>query len=87
VRGRVVAGAALTVTLLPEVAAACASCVTSAYGDQSFNWGYFGLLLLPFVLTATIGGVIAWSAGVRPRSLSEALGARVAALRHRRIPN
>lgn len=86
-RGRVVAGAALVLTLSPAVASACASCVASAYGDRSFNWGYFGLLLLPFVLTATIGGVIAWSAGVRPRSLSEALGARVAALRHRRSPN
>jgi hypothetical protein len=83
----VLAGAALVPALWPVVAAACASCVASAYGDRSFNWGYFGLLLLPFALTAVIGGVIAWSAGVRPRSLSVAVGARLAALRPPRLPH
>ncbi len=84
---RLLAGAALVLPLSPAVAAACASCVASAYGDQTFNWAYFGLIAMPFVLAAVLGGVIAWSAGIRPRSLSEAIGARLAALRPRRLPH
>lgn len=45
--------AAVTV-LVPTPAAACAVCVTSAYGDRSFNWAFAVLMLLPFAVAAGI---------------------------------
>lgn len=45
---------------MPRVAGACASCLSSAFGDQTYNWAYLGLMLTPLVLCAVIGGVIAW---------------------------
>lgn len=50
----------LAVILLPDPAAACATCVASAYGDRTFNWAYLGLMLTPFAVALTIGGVLAW---------------------------
>ena len=49
----------LVVLLAPRVAAACATCVSSAYGDRTFNWAFFGLILMPFVVGAGIAGVFA----------------------------
>jgi hypothetical protein len=67
---RTVAGAVLTVsTLAPQIAAACASCVASAYGDRGFNWAYVMLLVLPFGVLGAIAGVLAWSIGYRPGQL------------------
>lgn len=44
-----------TVTaLVPTPAAACAVCLTSAYGDRSFNWAFAVLMLLPFAVAAGI---------------------------------
>lgn len=57
----------------------CATCISSAFGDRTFNWAYVVLLLLPFAVTATIAGVLAWSAGYRPRMLAKRLVARFAA--------
>lgn len=57
----------------------CATCISSAWGDRTFNWAYVGLLVLPFVVTAVIAGVLAWSAGYRPRALAKCLTARFAA--------
>ena len=54
------------IVLLPEVAAACATCVSSAFGDRSYNWAYLGLLVMPFVLTAVVGGIVAVRMGWRP---------------------
>jgi hypothetical protein len=48
-------GAAL---LSPSAATACTWCVSSAFGDRTFNWAYLGLLLAPFVVTAIIAGVL-----------------------------
>jgi hypothetical protein len=60
---------AAVVTLAPQLAAACASCVASAYGDRGFNWAYILLLVLPFGVLSAIAGVLAWSAGYRPAQL------------------
>ena len=51
--------------LLPRVAAACPSCISSAYGDRTYNWAYLGLLLMPFLVAVVIGGILAWNAGYR----------------------
>ena len=51
--------------LLPRLAAACPACVSSPYGDRTYNVAYLGLLLVPFVLALVIGGILAWSAGYR----------------------
>ena len=55
--------------LAPQLAAACASCVASAYGDRGFNWAYIMLLVLPFGVLCAIAGILAWSAGYRPAQL------------------
>ena len=44
--------------LLPGTAAACATCVSSAFGDQTYNWPYFGLIVMPFVVTGVVGAVL-----------------------------
>ncbi len=56
----------------------CATCISSAWGDRTFNWAYLGLLVLPFVVTAVIAGVLAWSAGYGPRTIARRLAARFA---------
>jgi hypothetical protein len=53
----------LTLALRPDVAAACATCLSSAYGDRTFNWAFLGLLLMPFVVAAVIGGVLLYRYG------------------------
>ena len=58
--------AAALIVLLPEVAAACATCVSSAFGDRSYNWAYLGLVLMPFALTAVVGAIVAVRMGWRP---------------------
>ena len=60
--------AAASIVLLPAVAAACATCVSSAFGDRSYNWAYLGLLVMPFALTAVVGVIIAVRMGWRPRT-------------------
>jgi hypothetical protein len=49
----------LAVLAAPRVALACASCVSSAYGDRTFNWAFLGLILMPFVVGAGIAAVLA----------------------------
>jgi hypothetical protein len=60
----VTAGALLAVVLLalPRVAMACASCLSSAYGDRTYNVAYLGLILTPFGIVAVVGVVLtrAW---------------------------
>jgi hypothetical protein len=53
--------------LAPATAAACAACVSSAYGDRTFNWAYGGLLIAPFLVAIVVGGVLTWNAGYRLR--------------------
>ncbi len=47
---RRLAGLAALAALVPAPAAACAVCLTSAYGDRSFNWAFVVLMLMPFVV-------------------------------------
>jgi len=58
---------ALGALLVPAAALACPTCVSSAFGDRTYNWAYLGLLVMPFLLTAVVGAIVAWSAGVRLR--------------------
>jgi hypothetical protein len=51
--------ALLALALLPEAAWACATCVSSAYGDRTFNWAFLGLILMPFVVALGIAAVFA----------------------------
>ena len=59
--------AGLAAVLAPASVFACATCVSSAFGDRTYNWAYLGLLVMPFLITAVVGAIVAWSAGVRPR--------------------
>jgi hypothetical protein len=49
----------LLLVLAPRAAWACATCVSSAYGDRTFNWAFLGLILMPFVVATGIAGVFA----------------------------
>jgi hypothetical protein len=62
---------AAVVILLPAAAEACATCVSTPYGDRSYNWPYLFLILLPFVVATVIAGVIAWVNGVRLSTVRE----------------
>jgi len=48
--------------LTPGAALACATCISSPFGDQSYNWPYLGLILLPFGLIVTIAGILGYHA-------------------------
>jgi len=52
---------------------ACAACLSSAFGDRTYTWPYFSLFAMPFLIAAVIGGVLAYYAGVRPRTALRAL--------------
>ena len=54
--------------LVPRTAAACATCVSSAYGDQTYNWPYLALILMPFVVTGALGAVLYHYRGALPSS-------------------
>jgi hypothetical protein len=71
--------AALAVLLTPGLARACASCISTPFGDQTYTWPYLGLILLPFGLMAAVAGVLAYYAGYGPRSLARSLAARFTA--------
>ena len=48
---------AILIVALPAVALACATCISSPYGDRSYNLAYLGLILTPFAVALAIGGV------------------------------
>ena len=50
----------LAMILAPRAALACASCISTPFGDQSYTWPYLGLILLPFGLIATIAGILGY---------------------------
>src|SRR5262249_12606821 len=54
--GRLLAAVALA--LSPAEAAACASCMSSGFGDRSYNWPYFTLIAMPFLVAGVIGTVL-----------------------------
>jgi hypothetical protein len=59
--------------LVPTPAAACAVCLTSAYGDRSFNWAFAVLMLMPFVVAAGFCVVLLVLAGSFGGSLPDLL--------------
>ena len=75
--------AAAFVILLPEMASACATCVSSAFGDRTYNWAYLGLLVMPFALTAVVGGIVAVRMGWRPHTAVKAWLGSIAFFSHR----
>jgi len=56
---------ALAMLAVPAAAEACASCISSPFGDQSYNWPYLVLILVPFAAAAVIGGVMMRVTGAR----------------------
>jgi hypothetical protein len=69
----------LALTLTPRSASACATCIASPFGDQTYTWPYLGLILLPFGLIVAIVGVFAYHAGLRPRTVGRRLAGYVGA--------
>jgi hypothetical protein len=55
--------AGLALLLLPDVASACATCLATAYGDRTYNWAFLGLVLMPFLVVGTIGGILLYRYG------------------------
>jgi peptidoglycan/LPS O-acetylase OafA/YrhL len=56
---------ALAMLVVPAAAEACASCISSPFGDQSYNWPYLVLILVPFAAAAVIAGVMMRVTGAR----------------------
>jgi hypothetical protein len=56
---------ALAMLVVPTAAEACASCISSPFGDQTYNWPYLVLILVPFAAAAVIGGVMMRVTGAR----------------------
>ena len=63
------------VALLPRTVAACATCISSGFGDRAYTWPYIGLILMPFVIAVGIVGTLAWYAGWRPREIRSRVAA------------
>jgi uncharacterized membrane protein len=40
--------------LLPAMAEACATCISSPFGDRTYNWPYLILILVPFAAGTVI---------------------------------
>jgi hypothetical protein len=77
--GTVLAVALAVVAVLPRTAAACATCISSGFGDRAYTWPYIGLILMPFVIAVGIVGTLAWYAGWRPRDIRARIAAWSAA--------
>ena len=55
---------------MPAVAEACATCISSPFGDRTYNWPYLLLIGLPFGVAAVITGVLAHVNGVSLRMVA-----------------
>ncbi len=71
----IIVGAAVS---LPRTAAACATCISSGFGDRAYTWPYIGLILMPFLVAVVIVATLAWYAGWRPRRIVARLSAACA---------
>jgi hypothetical protein len=60
---------------LPRTAAACATCISSGFGDRAYSWPYIGLILMPFLVAVGIVVTLAWHAGWRLRDVAGRLAA------------
>jgi len=58
-------GASLALT--PDLAAACATCLDSAWGDRGFGWPFVVLMLAPFAVVLGLVAVLAWGRRRQPR--------------------
>jgi hypothetical protein len=57
-----------TLTLLlvtPRIAEACATCISSPFGDRTYSWPYLMLIVLPLAVAGVIGGVMMRVTGAR----------------------
>ena len=52
--------AGLALILTPRPTSACATCIASPFGDQTYSWPYLGLILLPFGLIAAVVGILGY---------------------------
>ena len=68
----------------PRASFACATCVSSGFGDRSYTMAYLGLLLMPFVVAVAIVVTLAWYAGWRPQHVGHRISAWSA--RHKLSP-
>ena len=66
----------LILVVTPRLAPACATCLASSFGDQTYTWPYLALILLPFGLIAAIAGILGYHAGDRPLAIVRRLAAR-----------
>ncbi len=57
-RGLTTLALTLVPVLRPALAEACASCLSSAYGDRTYNVAFVGLIVMPFLVGAAIGGAL-----------------------------
>ena len=48
----------LAVMLTPSTALACTWCVSSAFGDRTFNWPYLSLIIAPFLVAGAVAAVL-----------------------------
>ena len=75
------AAALAALLLTPASALACATCISSPFGDQTSTWPYLGLILLPFGLIVAIAGILGYLSlkeRYRPSSMLRRLMARYA---------
>ena len=80
------AAAVAMLLLTPTPAVACATCISTPFGDQSYTWPYLGLILLPFGLMVAIAGILGYlrlreRLGSRGLSLATGCGADAAGYR------
>jgi hypothetical protein len=52
--------AALALTLLPELALACAACWSPGAGNRGFSWAFVGLMVAPFAVVAGLAAAFAY---------------------------
>ena len=83
---QVAAALASAALIAPRTAAACATCISTGFGDRGYTWPYIGLILMPFFVAVGIVSVLAWHAGWRPRDVVTKLSTWTARLRHRPAP-
>ena len=63
------------VAAAPRTAVACATCISSGFGDRTYTLAYLGLLLMPFVIAVAIVATLAWYAGWRPQHVIDRISA------------
>ena len=59
----------LALLVMPAAAEACATCISSAYGDRTYNWPYLLLIALPFGVAVVIGSVLTRVSGISAGAL------------------